>query len=181
VITGEAPPVVELKRDQEQFKQAPLNEQPVQHPEPSQSSTSVAISSKVSKHREDQIVPALMKPKRMTFEEQLRLYDEQVKRGKDPMPNSNLLDMPEEVKQPPPKIDGMLNAAGPLSLLFTKEMVAALTGDRWQPKEMTLKTIINRLDEYVPSPYFMSAFNYLLQLCFDEKSIQVNVQCVKLI
>jgi hypothetical protein len=35
--------------------------------------------------------------------------------------------------------------------------------------------------EYLPSQHFTQTFNYLLQLCFDEKSIQISVLCIKLI
>ena len=44
-----------------------------------------------------------------------------------------------------------------------------------------MRKIIDRIVEYLPSPYFTQGFNYLLQLCFDEKSIQISVLCVRLI
>lgn len=61
------------------------------------------------------------------------------------------------------------------------ETVASLTSNKWQIKEKALKQIILDINEYEHSPHFTPAFNYLLQICFDEKSMQISVQCCLLI
>lgn len=48
-----------------------------------------------SKHNEDAVVPAHRMGVKMTFEEQMALYDNQIKQGLDPSPNMNLQ---EEIK-----------------------------------------------------------------------------------
>lgn len=48
-----------------------------------------------SKHNEDAVVPGHRRGVNMTFEEQMSLYDNQIKQGLDPSPNMNLF---EEVK-----------------------------------------------------------------------------------
>ena len=41
-------------------------------------------------HSEDSVVPAQRRGINMTFEEQMALYDSQIKQGLDPTPNMNL-------------------------------------------------------------------------------------------
>jgi len=77
--------------------------------------------------------------------------------------------------------DNKEEISGTLSLVFKRELVLQLTSSKWQTKESALRKIIDRMVEYLPSPHFTQTFNYLLQLCFDEKSIQISVLCIKLI
>jgi hypothetical protein len=52
--------------------------------------------------------------------------------------------------------------AGPLSLLFPHELVSSLISSKWQSKEQALRKIIENINNYVDSPFFTQACNYLL-------------------
>ena len=64
---------------------------------------------------------------------------------------------------------------GPLSMLFSRELVSSLISAKWQSKEQALRSIIETLEDYAASPMFTQACNYLLQLCFDEKNLQISI------
>ena len=71
---------------------------------------------RVSKHSEDAVVPAQRRGVRMSFEQQMELYDQSVKSGIDPELNSNLLDLQGE--EDSSRMSTELQYSGPLRNLF---------------------------------------------------------------
>ena len=71
------------------------------------------VRMQTSKHSEDSVVPAQRRGVRMSFEQQMELYDKSVKSGIDPEINANLLDLQGK--------DSQISSEtyhGPLSNLF---------------------------------------------------------------
>lgn len=69
-----------------------------------------------SKHNEDAVVPAHRMGAKMTFEEQMALYDNQIKQGLDPSPNMNLV---EEMTKDSQIQFGVNEYSGPLNDIFS--------------------------------------------------------------
>ena len=116
------PPLPEFKP----IEQPPIQRSPEPVPFQQQSSNpQIKPNPGGNKHSEDAVVPALMKSKQLSFEDQLKLYDEQVSRGIDPSTSSNLIDQSDDKSRrfvEPRKSDG--NAGNPLSLVLEQDLVA---------------------------------------------------------
>ena len=84
----------------------------------------------MTKHAEDAVVPAQRRGIKMTFNEQMALYDTQIKQGLDPSPDMNLFD---EVKDAQIEL-GVNEYSGPLTNLFDAGLTKLLTSLKWQDR-----------------------------------------------
>lgn len=102
----------------------------------------------------------------MTFEEQMALYDSQIKQGLDPSPNMNLS---EEVKAAS-QILGAQEYSGPLTELFSQDTIKLLTSLKWQDRFQGLKEVTESFGTYQEQFKFQDTINHLLELFFEEKN-----------
>ena len=119
-----------------------------------------------TKHSEDAVVPAQRMGVKMTFEEQMALYDQQIQQGNDPRPDMNLQ---EEIKDAQIEVSGN-DYSGPLLALFDQPLIKLLTSLKWQDRFQGLKDLTQELTNYGGNDKFNEILNHVLDRFYDERN-----------
>ena len=69
---------------------------------------------------------------------------------------------------------------GPLSNLFTKDIIQKLTSLKWQDRQEGLKSITDTITSYLDKDKFSETINHLLDNCYQEKNTQICLQAILL-
>ena len=100
----------------------------------------------------------------ISFEQQMELYENQIKQGIDPLPNQNLFDLEKEGQ---PKVE---KYSGPYQQMFDEKLIEQLVSLKWQDRLTALKSITDNFSQYQGHEKLEDTLNHLLDKFTQEKN-----------